>query len=90
MDRTLRSPPLDSQVYRFKPTGLFCVGMDDRTGLQCEGGTRDALLGRILDAAEHIRNSELKLLGTTSVVHNEAAACVVGAVAFLKINFKHR
>ena len=35
--------------------------------------TRDALLGRILDAADHIRNSQLKQL---RAVHNRAAACV--------------
>jgi hypothetical protein len=38
--------------------------------------TRDALLGRILDAADHIRNSQLKLLCATRAVHNRAAACV--------------
>jgi len=38
--------------------------------------TRDALLGRILDAAEHIRNSEQKLVSATRAVHNRAAACV--------------
>jgi len=38
--------------------------------------TRDALLGRILDAADHIRNYQLKLLRATPVVHNRAAACV--------------
>ena len=38
--------------------------------------TRDALLGRILDAADHIRNSQLKLLRATRAVHNRAAACV--------------
>ena len=27
-----------SQVSRLKPTGLLCVGMDERTALQCEGG----------------------------------------------------
>ena len=37
--------------------------------------TRDALLGRILDAADHIRNSQLKLLPATHAVHNRAAAC---------------
>ena len=34
MDRTLRSPPLASQVSILKPTGLLCVGMDERTSLQ--------------------------------------------------------
>ena len=38
--------------------------------------TRDALLGRILDAADRIRNSELKLLRATRAVHNRAAASV--------------
>ena len=38
--------------------------------------TRDALLGRILGAADHIRNSQLKLLRANCVVHNRAAACV--------------
>ena len=38
MDQTLRSPPLASQVFRVKLTGLLCVGMDERTGLQREGG----------------------------------------------------
>ena len=37
--------------------------------------TRDALLGRILDAADHI-NNKLKLLRATHAVHNWAAACV--------------
>jgi len=37
--------------------------------------TRDALLGRILDAADHI-NKQLKLLRATRAVHNRAAACV--------------
>ena len=37
--------------------------------------TRDALLARISDAADHIRNSELQLLSATNAVHNRAAAC---------------
>jgi len=32
------SPQLASQVSRLKPTGLLCMGMDERIGLQCEGG----------------------------------------------------
>ena len=38
MDRTWRSPQLASQVSRLKRTGLLCMGMDERTGLHCEGG----------------------------------------------------
>jgi len=40
MDWTLRSSPLASQVSRLKPTGLLCVGMDERPGLQCERNAR--------------------------------------------------
>jgi len=39
-------------------------------------GTRDALLGCILDATDRIRNSQRRLQRTTRVVHNRAAACV--------------
>ena len=39
-------------------------------------GTRDALLGGILDAADRIRNSQRKLQRATRAVHNRAAACV--------------
>jgi len=38
--------------------------------------TRDALLGRIFDAADRIRNSQQKLERATRAVHNRAAACV--------------
>jgi len=38
--------------------------------------SRDAFLGRILHAADHIRNSQLKLLRAARAVHNRAAACV--------------
>jgi len=38
--------------------------------------TRDALLGRILDAADRIRNRQRKLQRATRTVHNRAAACV--------------
>jgi len=38
--------------------------------------TRGALLGRILDAANRIRNSWQKLQRATRAVHNQVAACV--------------
>ena len=52
--------------------------------------TRDALLGRILDAADHIRNNQLKLLRVTRAVHNRTAACVAAGGGFSKTSFKHR
>ena len=38
--------------------------------------TQDALLDRILDAADRIRNSQRKLQQATREVHNRASACV--------------
>jgi len=38
--------------------------------------TRDALLGRIFDAADRIRNGQRKLERATRAVHNRAAAFV--------------
>jgi len=38
--------------------------------------TRDALLCRILDTADRIRNSQRKLKLATRAVHNRTAACV--------------
>ena len=46
--------------------------------------TRDALLGRILDAADHIRNSQWKLQRATCAVHNRAEACVVASGGIFK------
>jgi len=51
--------------------------MDKILGYSGKLETRDVLLGHILDAADHIRNSQLKLLRATRAVHNRAAACVV-------------
>ena len=41
--------------------------------------TRDALIGRILDAADRIRNSQRKRERATRAVHNRAAACVAAS-----------
>jgi len=38
--------------------------------------TRDPFLGRILDAADRIRNSQRKVARATRAVHNRAAGCV--------------
>jgi len=50
--------------------------------------TRDALIGRILDAADCIRNSQRKLqLAQFTTKHQPV---LWPAVAFLKTSFKHR
>ena len=46
--------------------------------------TRDALLGRILDATDCITNSQRKLQRATRAVHNRAAACVAAGGGILK------
>ena len=49
--------------------------------------TRDALLARIMDAADVIRSSALKLLARFTT---ERQPVLRPAVAFSKTNFKHR
>jgi len=64
-----RSPdlsPMDYCVWGWMKVLVYSVKV----------GTRDALLGRILDAEDRIRNSERKLLRATRAVHNRAAVCV--------------
>jgi len=46
--------------------------------------TRDVLFCHILDAADHIRNSQWKLQRATRAVHNRTAACVVAGGAILE------
>ena len=46
--------------------------------------TQDALLGRILDAADRIRNSQQKLQRATRAVHNRVAACVAARSGIFK------
>ncbi len=74
MDRTLRSPPLASQDL--SPLDYCVWGWMKELVYSVKVETRDALLARIMDAADVIRNSELKLLRATRAVHNRAAACV--------------
>jgi len=65
-----RSPDLSPQDY--------CVwGWMKELAYSVKLGTWDALLGRIFDAADRIRNSQRKLQRATHVVHNRGAVCVV-------------
>ena len=64
----VRSPelsPLDYCVWGWMKELIYSVKVV----------TRDALLGRILDALDRIRNSQRKLQRATRAVHNRAAAC---------------
>jgi hypothetical protein len=45
--------------------------------------TRDALFGRIWDAADGIRSSQRKLQRATRAVHNQAATCVAAGVGVI-------
>ena len=53
-------------------------------------GTRDALLGRILNAAGCINNSQRKLQRATAQFTTEWQPVLRPAVAFSKTRFKHR
>jgi len=46
--------------------------------------TRDALFGRIFDAADRIRNSQRKLQRATRAVHKRAAGCVAAGGGIFK------
>ena len=71
-----RSTQLASQVSRLKPTGLLCMGWMKELVYSVKMGMRDALLGRILDAADRIKNSRQNLQQATRTVHNRVAASV--------------
>ena len=53
-------------------------------------GTRDALLGRILDAADCIKNSQRKRNEQLAQFTTERQPVLRTAVAFSKTSFKHR
>ena len=77
-----RSPdlsPLDYCVWGWMKDPVYSVKV----------GTRDALLGRILDAADHIRNSASC---NEQLAHftTERQPVLRPAVAFSKTSFKHR
>ena len=57
-----------SQVSRLKPTGLFCVGMDERTGLQCEGGNVRCIAWSHFERHRPHLNESAE--SATSAVHN--------------------
>jgi len=82
MDRTWRATQLATQVSRLKPTALLCVGMDERTGLECEGGNARCIAWSHFGCrtADRIRNSQRKLQRATRAVQNRAAACVAAGV----------
>ena len=58
------------------PLGYCVWGWMKELVYSVKVATRDALLGRILDPDDHIRNNQLKLLHATRAVHNRVAACV--------------
>ena len=77
-----------SQVSRLKPTGLLCVGMDERTGLQCEGGNARCIAWSHFERRIAHQNESAEV--AKSAVHNRATACVTGGGGIFKTTFKHR
>ena len=76
MDRTWRSHNLPARSTDLSPLDYCVWGWMKELVYSVKVVTRDALLGRILNAADRIRNSQLKLQRTTRAVRNRAAACV--------------
>jgi hypothetical protein len=63
----------------------YCVlGWMEEVVYSVKVGTRDALLGRMLDAADRIRNSRRKLQRTTRAVHSRATASIAAGGVFRK------
>jgi hypothetical protein len=77
MNRTWRSPDFTSQVLKFKPTGLFFIGLDE--SVYClNAQTRDALLAsHILYVAHLIRKSQRMFQHAATSLQNRTAVCVV-------------
>jgi len=74
-----RSPelsPLDYCVWEWMKELVYNV----------KAVTRDALLGRILDAADRIRNSQQELERASRALHNQAAACVAAGGGIFEHN----
>jgi hypothetical protein len=55
-----------------------------------KSGTRDALLGRILDAVDRMRDSQRKLRRATRGIDNRTARCVDAEGGIFEIQFKHK
>jgi len=70
-----RSTQLASQVSRLKPTGLLCMGWMKELVYSVKMGMRDALLGRILDAADRIKNSRQNLQQATRSSQSSGSQC---------------
>jgi hypothetical protein len=92
MARTWRSPQVASQVSRLKPTGLLCVGMEERTGLQCEGGNARCIACLVAfwmrqTAPETVSGSCNEQLAQFTT---ERQPLLRPAVSFSKNSFKHR
>jgi len=75
-----RSPelsPLDYCVWGWMKQLIYSVKV----------GKGDALLDRVLDAADRHRNSQRKLQRATRAVHNRAAACVAAGCGIFEKQF---
>ena len=90
MDRTWRSPQLASQVSRLKPTGLLCMGMDERTGLRCEGGNARCIAWSHFGCSRPYQKVSGSCNSQLAQFTTEGQPVLRPAVAFSKTSFKHR
>jgi len=90
MDRTWRSQQLASQVSRLKPTGLLCMRMDERTGLQCEGGNARCIASSHFGCRRPHQKQPAGCNEQLAQFTTERQPVLRPAVAFSKTSFKHR
>jgi len=91
MDRMWRSPQLASQVSRLSPLDYCVWGWMKELVYSVKVVMQDALLGRILDAADCIRNSQRSCNELLAQFTTERQPLLRLAVAaFSKTSFKHR
>jgi len=78
-------PTISSQVSKISPRDYCIWGWMKELVNNVKMGTRDALLGRILYAADRIRNRQRKLQRATRAVQNRAAACFAAGGGIFEI-----
>ena len=84
MDRTWWYPQLASQAPDLSPLDYCVWGWMKELVYSVKVGTRDALLGRILNAPDRIRNSQRKVQRAARALHNRAGTCVAAGGAIFE------
>jgi len=90
MDRMWRFPQLACQISRLKPSGLLFMGMDERTGLQCEGGNARCIAFSHFGCRRRHQRFSGSCNEQLAQFTTDRHSFLRPGVAFSKTNFKHR